>query len=114
MSTVIDQKTIFWPGLYLPCSGRFSSLPVTRSLVCASHSPSPRFGRLSRTIRMKRPRKLTTSTTPIQGWMRRAVCPPPKSPVRKKSEGWKKPSPEIRSRIRQPAVNQWLARVQGP
>ena len=83
MSTVIAQKTSFWPALYLPSSGRFSSWPVTTSLALASQAASSRLGRLRRTMRMKRPRKLTKSTTPIQGCRKRAVWPPPKRPVRK-------------------------------
>ena len=62
-------------------------------------------------MRMKSPKKLTNSTTPIHGWSSRAVWPPPKRPVRKKSDGWKKPRPEISSRIRQAAVSQWLIRA---
>ncbi len=114
ISPVIAQKTNFWPALYLPSSGSSSSLPARISPGWDIHSASSRLGRLRRTMRQKSTKKLAKRTTPIHGWRKRAVWPPPKRPVRKNSDGWKKPRPEISRRTRQSAVSQWLARVHGP
>ena len=72
---------------------------------------SSRFQKLSVKKRMKRPRKLTASTTPIHGWMTRVIWPPPNRWVRKNSEGWNSASPLSASRISDTAVIQWLMRA---
>ena len=83
ISPVIAQNTIFWPALYLPISGRFSSCPFITSPRCAIQVPSPACGRFSRHICTNSSRKLKNSSTPTKGCSQRVVWPPPNSPVRK-------------------------------
>ena len=86
-------------------------MPFTTSPIWATQVLSSGLGILRRHNWMNMTKKLTNSTTPMIGCSHRAVCPPPKRPVRKYSDGWKNARPDNSSRISEIAVIQWFARM---
>src|ERR1700745_2044810 len=105
------QKTNFWPALYLPTSGKFSSWLVSTSRIRASQVPSSRFQRLALQNRRNNPAKEKNSTTPIHGWIVRVHWPPPNRPVRENTLGWHIARTQRANRVRLMAVIQWLTRA---
>jgi hypothetical protein len=79
--------------------------------MCSTQTPSSGRQKLPRQNRMNSQAKLSTSTTPSQGWIARVASPPPNSAVRKNSAGEYRLSPEMISRTMAVAVSQWLMRA---
>ena len=105
------QKTSFWPALYLPSSGRPSSLLLITAPRFFIHDRVVAVPEVEREEADEQTEEADASTTPIQGWMMRVIWPPPNRPVRKNSEGWNSARPLSASRINETAVIQWLMRA---
>src|SRR5699024_2344564 len=108
--SVISQKIIFWPKLYLP-TGK-SDLISPRSMLPAflRHSLSLRLNVLYLTILKNMSRKPRVISTPKKGCRIRVHVPPPNKLVRKNSDGWKKASPDNPDKKNIMAINQWFIR----